>query len=301
MKAHDQRFKTLLREFFIQFLTLFFPKRAANLDLASLQWLDKELLPDPPEGEVLEVDLLVRVPRRPPKGKPPSEELVSLVHVEVESRDAIKQFRRRMYDYYHPLSRRHGKPVLPIAVYLRVGLEGIGMDTYEEYYEELRLLKFEYPYVGLPALDAEQYVAGDNWLGVALAVLMKARRDRKAWVRGEALRRILVECPENEYRKLLLCECVEAYTELDPKQQRAYEQLLKTEPYREVVPMMQTTFEKGIVKGQRGTLRLQLERRFGPLPPAVQKRLEEWPAERLEELTIAVLDAPSLQALGLVD
>jgi hypothetical protein len=33
----------------------------------------------------------------------------------------------------------------------------------------------------------------------------------------------------------------------------------------------------------------------------VQRRLEEWPAERLNELLFGILDAPSLKALGLQD
>ena len=63
-------------------------------------------------------------------------------------------------------------PVLPIALYLRVGLEGVGIDVYEEHFHELRVLHFQYYYVGLPALAGEHYVAGDNWLGVALAALV---------------------------------------------------------------------------------------------------------------------------------
>jgi hypothetical protein len=58
--------------------------------------------------------------------------------------------------------------VLPIVLFLRVGLEGIGIDVYEEYLWELRPVHFEYLFVGLPTLDGVQYVQGDNWLGVAL-------------------------------------------------------------------------------------------------------------------------------------
>src|SRR5262249_48274923 len=52
-------------------------------------------------------------------------------------------------------------------------LDGISVDVYEEHFWELRPVRFEYLYVGLPGLDAVQYVQGDNWLGVALAALMR--------------------------------------------------------------------------------------------------------------------------------
>ncbi len=65
------------------------------------------------------------------------------------------------------------------------------------------------------------------------------------------------------------------------------------------IPTMITTFEKGIEQGRRHVIRMQLEKRFGPLRSGVQRRLEDWPAERLNELLLALLDAPSLKALGL--
>jgi hypothetical protein len=81
-------------------------------------------------------------------------------------------------------------PVLPIGLYLRVGLDGIGVDAYEEHFWELKAVLFQYLYVGLPALDAVEYVQGANWLGVALAALMRIPQDRAGWLGAEALRRI---------------------------------------------------------------------------------------------------------------
>ena len=62
---HDQRFKTLIREFFVDFLDLFFRDWAVRLDLRTVQWLDKELYPDPPEGTRHKLDLLAKVPVAP--------------------------------------------------------------------------------------------------------------------------------------------------------------------------------------------------------------------------------------------
>ena len=156
--------------------------------------------------------------------------------------------------------------------------------------------------MGLPALDAEQYVNGDNWLGVALAALMRISPERRAWLKAEALRR-LVACPENEYRRYLLCECVDAYLPLEGPQLQEYEHLLLTEPYREVLPMATTWYErgmeKGIEKGQRRLLLVQLEDRFGPLSEAVRQRVSDWPVDKLDDLSRALLRAQSLQELGL--
>jgi hypothetical protein len=47
-----------------------------------------------------------------------------------------------MVSYYEYLRRTHDLPVWPIALYLRVGLEGIGWDVYEETFWDHRLLSF---------------------------------------------------------------------------------------------------------------------------------------------------------------
>ena len=69
--------------------------------------------------------------------------------------------------------------------------------------------------------------------------------------------------------------------------------------------MRTTWFEegeaKGLVRGQRKVLTLQLEELFGPLNAQVRERLESLPAEQLDELTYSILKAKSLQELGLED
>jgi hypothetical protein len=311
MAEHDQRFKTLLREFFPEFLQLFFPDLAARLDLSRPEWLDKELFPDPPHGEALVLDLVARVRRLPPPdaSDQPAGDAVALVHVEVESREAVATFRRRMFQYYEILRRQNDVPVLPVAVYLRVGLNGIGIDVYTEEYEGLEILRFQYLYVGLPALDAERYVLGDNLLGVALSSLMRAPEARRAWLTAHAEHRILVQSEENPLRKHWLHECLNAYRVLDEEQQREYDQLKQTKPYQEIEPMAATIAEQLLARGReegreeerRNVLRLQLEHRFGKLTGEVLQRLETLSPERVREVLLAFADAPSLKALGLED
>jgi predicted transposase YdaD len=197
-----------------------------------------------------------------------------------------------------------------------VGLQGIGVDVYEEHFWELRPVRFEYLYVGLLALDALEYVQGDNWLGVALSALMRIPRERAAWLGAEALRRIQ-GAPLTDQQRFLLCECVQAYLPLDPEQQREFERLIVTEPYRGVKAMNTTWYEKGLAKGreegreegreqgreqgQRAILRDLVEEKFGPQSVQVQDRLQQLSIDRLAGLTKAVLHARSLRELGLED
>jgi len=144
---HDQRFKTLIREFFADFLRLFFLNWAERFDLDSVEWLETELLPNPPEGTCHLLDLLARLRTKtiiPGQQSEQPEEWLALLHIEIESPDRTTGIKPRLPSYYIHLRDKYGLPVLPIVVYLKVGLDGIGVDVFEERFWELCPLRFEY-------------------------------------------------------------------------------------------------------------------------------------------------------------
>ncbi len=225
MSDHDQRFKTLIQEFFADFLRLFFGEWAERLDCGAVEWLHQEVFPDPPEGTRRVLDLVGKLPaRQAVPGHRPDEtgQWLALVHIEIESPDKAAPLRPRMFHSYVNLRNKYRLPVLPIGLFLNVGLNGIGIDFYEEHFWEFQAVKFQYLYVGLPALDGIQYVLGDNWLGVALSALMRIPRERMAWLGAEALRRI-TQAPLNDQQRFLLGECVQAYLPLDDEQQQEFQ------------------------------------------------------------------------------
>jgi hypothetical protein len=218
------------------------------------------------------------------------------------------------------LRRDTGLPVLPVALFLRVGLDGVGWDAYEEDFWEHRVVRFEYAYVGLPALDGAQYATVENLLGVALSALMRLPADRRAELYAEGLKRI-ASSGENDYRRFLLVECLEAYAELDDGQKERLQALLQTDPYQEVESLMKTTYERGIEQGiergieqgigreiERGieqgerrlTLRL-MEAKFGPLSPKVKLQVEALSPEALTQLQLDLLKAQAIGELRLGD
>lgn len=229
-----------------------------------------------------------------------------------------------MWASYHSLRGKYDLPVLPIGLYLRVGLDGVGVDTYEEHFWELETVRFQYLYVGLPGLDALKYLEGDNWLGVALSALMRVPKERQVWLGAEALRRI-TESPLSEQERYLLGECVEAYLPLDESQWDEFHRVLSTAPYEKVKKMRATTRELGIREGRekgiregrekgiregreegrqealREFLRILLEERFGPLTKRVARRVDSLPTDRIRAVFTQALRADSLRDLGFDD
>ncbi|HJT31086.1 MAG TPA: DUF4351 domain-containing protein [Pirellulales bacterium] len=162
----------------------------------------------------------------------------------------------------------------------------------------------------------------DNVLGVALAVLMRVPKERRIELASEALERI-VHCPENLYRKTLLCECVLAYLPTDEEQRLQFEAMVRNHPDPGVRAMelglldhveqrgvekgmqqglqqgLQQGIERGLLEGQRQIVRELLETRFGPLAPAARAKLDILSGDRLTELARAVVSGNSLDELGL--
>jgi hypothetical protein len=303
MEDHDQRFKHLLKAFLPEFIDLFWPAWAAKLDFTQVEWLEQEQFLNPPQGEKISADIVAKVAAKEPIPAlrvTESASCLALIHVEVEHPDRIKTFRHRMFDFYCALRRKYNIPVLPLALFLQVSQDGIGWDMYEEVLWDKTVVRFEYAYVGLPALNAEQYLQGANILGVGLASLMSVPKSQQAFLMLEAESKIR-KAALDEARRELLLECVETYFPLEGNQEQEYERLRQLPQYREVNEMRVTSKELGRQEMAREILHRLLEKRFGLLSASVQQRVDQLPPERVRDLIPAIMDAPSLRELGLED
>lgn len=117
----------------------------------------------------------------------------------------------------------------------------------------------------------------------------------------EGLKRVAV-ARENDYRRFLLAECLEAYATLNDDQKVRVQGLLKTEAYQEAgTVMIATSYERGILQERRESALLLLEAKFGPLSAEVRQRVEALAPDRLRAIQLELLKAQSLQELGLAE
>ena len=129
MADHDQRLKVAVPEFLAEFVDLVLPTGwAGRFVCPSADWLTQEIFLDPPKGERRLLDLVARVLVTQPTG----DSSQTLLHVEIESGDNLTSLRGRMPGYHDGLRARHAVPVLSVALYLGVGLQGKGWDSVGE-------------------------------------------------------------------------------------------------------------------------------------------------------------------------
>jgi hypothetical protein len=271
---HDQLFKELLHTFFPEFLTLFFPHIAAQLDLTTpeaVTFLDRELFTDLPRGEQREPDVVAQVQRR--DGTPQAV----LIHVEVESRRR-GEFPARMYDYHCLLRWRRRLHVLPIVLYLAPGAGGLTREQYQEEVLGMEVLRFWYSVVGLPDLDGAEYRAGESALGSALAALMKPGEVGKPMHKALCLLGVARHAGD-EARQALLQHVIETYAQLDENEVRQFVTLLEEPRLREVRAMISPyelrAREKTILEERRAMVRRAAQQRFGTLPAGLDAQLSE--------------------------
>ncbi len=274
---HDQLFKEVIREFFPDFLRLFCPEQAAAFDLSKVSWRDKELFADPPDGPRHVLDLVAELTRLD------GGVSLALIHIEIESADSVGEIERRLPDYYFHLRRTSGRPVLPVVVFLKVGLDGLGWREITDRFDDEPTMTLRYRYVGLPGLPAVDYLRGDNWLGVALSALMKAPKNRRMEFGAEAMQR-LGDSPLTDGKKGLLGDCVETHIEIPEENSQKFRDILDANATGRIKPMNKTRvqiareegIERGIeqglleghLRGQRAAVTELLEAKFGPVPPA---------------------------------
>ena len=296
---HDQLAKTLLQRLFQQFLTLFWPEIAAHLDLTQIEFLPAESFVQPPRGRRKYPDLVAKV-RLSGGGT-----AVLVLHLEIQER-RDPTLPARMHRYYVVLRERFRCPVLPLALLFhgRRGAPGIGKAEYVEETLGEEYLRFTYHQLVVPRLSAEDYLAQDNPVGLALAARM--RRGRK--LTGEAVVLIvldkLLESNLSDEDLLIIWDFVRSYVMLNPEEETTVNQVIERKQKKGRGPRLTWSQQerlKGQAEARQEDLTLLLIQKFGPLPEAVKARIETLSLEDLQTALTQVLAAQSLADLGLAE
>ena len=304
---HDHIFKQLIEAFFREFLELFCPLEAAQIDFRQVEFLREEFFTDVQRGRRKRLDLVAKVQLKV------GGERCILVHLEFESSRKDQDFPRRMFEYFAQLFLRHGLPIVPIAVFSDAAHWTQPVpDFFELELSPRSRVRFDYHLIKLSQLDHRRFLESDNPLAFALMAKMKYTRRQRVRLKADFLRLIL-RAGIDPARQSLLVDFVETYMPLAAVEQTQFTKLVQVdETYREVEQMvttyelagikkgMEKGMEKGLEKGKLVALMLLLENRFAKLPEDVRRKVERiHSSQRIDELLLAVLNAKSLSELGL--
>ncbi|MBL8215467.1 MAG: Rpn family recombination-promoting nuclease/putative transposase [Bryobacterales bacterium] len=308
---HDRMFKELLTTFFTDFLDLFFPTLAAELDRNSLEFLSQELYPDRLKEKAYRADLLVKARFR-------HQVACFLVHVEHQS-TAPPSFPERFYRYYSAISARHGLPVYPIVIYSHDKPRAKQPSVHRVSFLDGEVLRFRYRVVQLNRLPWRRFLQVRNPVASALMSKMRiAERDRPR-VKLECLR-LMLTLRLDPARTWLISSFVDAYLQLSAAENERFLREAETGEFdpaeREEIVEYITTWERkgrelGLAEGRqeglqagaaalRGVLLDVLASRFGKVDPAVRQKLERIDSlPKLQKLIHKALTAKSPAALRL--
>lgn len=305
---HDAFFKSLLKAFLKEFIELFYPDKAAQLDFSHVEFLDKETFTDLGRGEVKDLDIVAKVRTRDGGCE------VVLIHVEVEARTR-RGFEARMYDYYQTLRLRHRCPVLPIALFLSGGAVGLERPVHHDRTLGEEVCDFRFWRVSLKRLHGAEYVGKRNPLAAGLAALMTPGMPAR-WEWKVACWKAVAHARVDAARRTLLADCLEGYLPLDARDAERFERTLAAEENTEVQEMRKTwsqqLMEKGEERGRkigeergraeakRETLLTLMRAKFGALPPVVARKVSAIEnLRRLDTLLRRILTATSVAEMNL--
>lgn len=198
MIDHDQLFKKLLKEFFLEFVELFLPGVHSYLDPTYIEFLDKELFTELPVSEKRNADLIV-------KTRFQGQATYFLIHVEPESRRRRKRgaFARRMFDYFALLMRDHQLPVYPVALLSYDKPHDLEANTLQVMFPDQTVLEFRFTVIQLNRLNWREYLQHDNPAAAALMAKMGFALEERVEVKKECLRMIARLKYEPERTKFL--------------------------------------------------------------------------------------------------
>lgn len=297
---HDQLFKQLISTFFLDFLDLFVPELAVNIDRDSLEFLPQEYFTDLVEGDRRAMDLVVRINLRRRPNEPEVGKVWAIIDCEHQS-SSEANFQRRMFFYFAQLHRKYLEPVYPIAIFSFDEPKRQEPDKYQVRLPGLDILEFNFLRIQLNQLNWRDFLKQKNPVAAALMSKMRIEKKERAKVKVECLRAIAT-LKLDPARVSILSGFVDTYLNLNKLEVAEFDRevaSIKKETEKEKVMQIVTSWmeqgiEQGIEQGeQKATLKSVLRvlnRRVGELDAGVNERLQLLSVSQLEDLLDAALD-----------
>lgn len=297
MVDRDRLFRDLLKNFFLEFVDLFFPKIAVAIDPKSIRFLEDEesLKPqeqgdDSPASAQQEAssNVLVQVRLR-------GQESCFWVHLENSSETNIK-LERRIFHTFARLDEKYNLPIYPIILQSSDKSQRLETNGYRVEFVDRRVLDFSFVAIQLHRLNWRDFLQRRNPVAAALMPTMNVQTFDRPVVKAECLR-LLTNLRLDAKKVKVISQFIEAFLHLNS----AEEQVLQTEMERmgllereRITNLLTSTTQANQQQGaEREALSLVfrlLKRRIGDLNPELEAQVRSLPVNQVEDLGEALLD-----------
>lgn len=295
MTDHDRLFKELLSTFFIEFLELFLPEIAEQIEPTSIRFLQQEYFADLTSGEEKIVDLLVEVQQL-------GATAAFLIHLEAQSFSEAN-FARRIFFYFSILHQRYLQRIYPIVVFSFDKPDRQENNRYTVKFGDRTILDFNFEAIQLNRLNWRDYLNQQNPVAAALMAKMRIETNDRPKVKAECLR-LLATLRLDPARTRLISGFVDTYLRLNTQEEQVFQSeigKLETSEQEQIMQItttwMEQGIEQGIRQGERSLVLRLLARRVGELPEGVRSQVELFSLHEIEALGEALLDFTKLSDL----
>ncbi|MFL9458608.1 MULTISPECIES: Rpn family recombination-promoting nuclease/putative transposase [Nostocales] len=233
---HDGLFKVLISTFLIEFIELFLPNIAADIDKNSIEFLPEQVLIDITAGEKKIIDLLAKV-------KYKNQSTFFLVHVEAQSYTQA-EFAKRMFIYFSSLYKLYDLPIYPVVIFSFDEPLREEPKVHTVTFPGLDVLRFEFTAIQLNRMSWRQYLTQQNPVAAALMAKMNIPLAERPQVKAECLR-LLTTLRLDPARMEFISGFIDTYLNLNETEEQAFQAAISTmgleerEEYMEIVTSWQ--------------------------------------------------------------
>jgi hypothetical protein len=219
MIDHDRLFKELLSTFFVEFIDLFLPQVAQEIDRDSIHFLPQDVFTDVTSGEKKEIDLLAQV-------KYGQQDTYFLIHVENQSYTQ-SEFAKRMFKYFARLYEKYDLPIYPVVIFSFDEPKRAESTNHCVTFTDLNVLDFNFRAIQLNRLSWRDYLTQPNPVAAALMAKMRIPTSERPQVKAECLR-LLTTLKLDPARMQLISGFVDTYLRLDITEEQAFQAVIDT-------------------------------------------------------------------------
>lgn len=299
MINHDGLFKSLLQNFFPEFIELFFPDISNNWNRDSIQFLPQEIITDIKTGEKKIIDVLAQA-------KVAKDDKLFVIHAEHQSYTP-NTFGERMFFYYIDLYKDYRLPIYPIVIYSHDSPLTQEPSSFQIEFLGWNIIDFQYRVVQLNQLNWQNFVNTTNPVAIALMSKMKIGAKERPTVKLLSLQ-LLTRLGLNAAQVELISGFIGTYLKLNETEKAEFQEQIATIEPREqeqvmeiVTDWMEEGIERGIEQGMQREaalfVRRQLNRRFANLSTQQQEQIQGLTRQQLEDLEEALLNFSSIADL----